>query len=93
MSFEDLLYDKSDGIATITINRPKQLNAFRGQTVDEMIEAFKDAWSDRDIGCVILTGTGDRAFCVGGDQTTREEGGYKGKPTRSDTGMEVEELH
>ncbi len=93
MSFEDLVYDKSEGIATITINRPKQLNAFRGQTVEELIEAFKDAWGDRDVGCVILTGAGDRAFCVGGDQTTREEGGYKGKPTRSDTGMEVEELH
>ena len=93
MSFEDLLYDKSDGIATITINRPKQLNAFRGQTVFELIDAFKDAWGDREVGCVILTGTGDRAFCVGGDQTTREEGGYKGRPSRSDTGMEVEELH
>jgi naphthoate synthase len=93
MSFEDVLYDAGDGIATITINRPKQLNAFRGQTVDELVEAFKTAWADRDVGCLILTGAGEKAFCVGGDQTTREEGGYKGRPSRSDVGMDVEDLH
>ena len=93
MNFEDILYDKADGIATITINRPKQLNAFRGQTVDELIEAFKDAWADRTIGVVIFTGAGERAFCVGGDLTTRSEAGYVGKPARSDIGFEIEELH
>jgi 2-ketocyclohexanecarboxyl-CoA hydrolase len=93
MPFQDILYEKAEGIATITIDRPKQLNAFRGLTVDEMVEAFKDAWADREIGCVILTGSGDRAFCVGGDQTTREEGGYKGTPSRSDIGLDVDDLH
>jgi 2-ketocyclohexanecarboxyl-CoA hydrolase len=93
VSFEDILYDKSEEVATITINRPKQLNAFRGQTVDELVEAFRDAWGDRAIGCVILTGAGEKAFCVGGDQTTREEGGYKGKPSRSDLGLDIEDLH
>jgi 2-ketocyclohexanecarboxyl-CoA hydrolase len=93
MELNDILYDKQDGIATITINRPKVLNAFRSQTVDEMVAAFQDAWADRTIGVVILTGVGDRAFCTGGDQSGREAGGYQGKPTRSDTGMDIEDLH
>jgi naphthoate synthase len=93
MEFEDVLYEASEGVATITINRPKQLNAFRGQTVDELVEAFHEAWRDRSVGCVILTGAGEKAFCVGGDQTTREEGGYKGKPSRSDLGLDIEDLH
>ena len=80
MEFEDVLYEAGDGVATITINRPKQLNAFRGQTVDELVQAFHEAWRDRAVGCAILTGAGDKAFCVGGDQTTREEGGYKVSP-------------
>jgi 2-ketocyclohexanecarboxyl-CoA hydrolase len=93
MEFEDVLYEAADGVATITINRPKQLNAFRPQTVDELVQAFYEAWRDRSVGCVILTGAGERAFCVGGDQTTREEGGYKGKPSRSDLGLDIEDLH
>src|SRR3990172_7185503 len=93
MPFDDILYDKADGIATITMNRPEVLNAFRAQTVDELTEAFKDAWADRSIGVVILTGAGNRAFSTGGDQTVRKGGGYQGKPSRSDIGMDVEELH
>jgi 2-ketocyclohexanecarboxyl-CoA hydrolase len=93
MEFQDVLYEAADGVATITINRPKQMNAFRGQTVDELVQAFHEAWRDRSVGAVILTGAGDRAFCVGGDQTTREEGGYKGKPSRSDLGLDIEDLH
>lgn len=93
MDFEDILYEKDGGIATITMNRPEVLNAFRAQTVDELTEAFKDAWADRSIGVVILTGAGNRAFSTGGDQTVRADGGYQGKPSRSDIGMDVEELH
>ncbi len=93
MELEDVLYEAADGVATITINRPKQLNAFRAQTVDELVRAFHAAWRDRSVGCVILTGTGDKAFCVGGDQTTREEGGYTGQPSRSDLGLDIEDLH
>lgn len=93
MEFGDILYEKDAGIATITMNRPEVLNAFRAQTVDELTEAFKDAWADRSIGAVILTGAGNRAFSTGGDQTVREDGGYQGKPARSDIGMDVEELH
>lgn len=93
MRFEDILYDKAEGIATITINRPAVLNAFRAETVDEMVEAFKDAWADRAVGVAILTGTGDRAFCVGGDLSARALGGYQGKQARSDIGLDVEDLH
>ena len=93
MSFDDVLYDKTDGIATITINRPKQLNAFRRQTVDELVGAFEDAWADRALGVVILTGAGERAFCVGGDLTTRSQKGDVGPPVRSDIWLEIEDLH
>ena len=93
MEFEDVLYEASEGVARITINRPKQLNAFRGQTVDELVQSFHEAWRDRSVEAVILTGAGEKAFCVGGDQSTREEGGYKGKPSRSDLGLDIEDLH
>ncbi|MCL2658605.1 MAG: 2-ketocyclohexanecarboxyl-CoA hydrolase [Betaproteobacteria bacterium] len=88
MEYQDILYTKVDGIATITINRPKQYNAFRAQTCEEMIDAFKDAEFDRGIGVVVLTGVGDKAFCTGGDQGTHE-GGYGGRGT---IGLPVEEL-
>ncbi len=76
--FEDIRYDKAEGIAKITICRPKVRNAFRPQTVREMQHAFEDARDDADIGVVILTGQGDQAFCSGGDQRVRGEGGYVG---------------
>lgn len=77
--FEDIIYEKTDdGIARVTINRPQVRNAFRPQTVTEMIEAFVDAREDMDIGVVILTGAGDQAFCSGGDQKIRGEAGYVG---------------
>lgn len=77
--FEDILYEKSpEGIAKITINRPKVRNAFRPQTVEEMKRAFEDARDDAEIGVVVLTGAGDKAFCSGGDQKVRGHGGYVG---------------
>jgi dihydroxynaphthoic acid synthetase len=73
----DILYEKAEGIAKITINRPEKLNAFRAKTVEEMIWAFQDAWDDNRIGVVTLTGEGEKAFCVGGDQSEKgDEGGY-----------------
>jgi naphthoate synthase len=75
--FEDIKYERTgDGIAKITINRPKVRNAFRPLTVSEMKEAFDMARDDVDIGVVILTGEGPDAFCSGGDQRTRGKGGY-----------------
>src|SRR6266851_3816419 len=74
MAFADILYEKRDGIATITINRPKVLNAFRGETVEEMLAAMRDAEGDPAIGVVVLAGAGERAFCAGGDNSARASG-------------------
>ena len=73
----DILYQKNQGIATITINRPKVYNAFRGQTIQQLIWAFRDAWDDNEIGAVILTGAGEKSFCVGGDQKEKGEEGIQ----------------
>lgn len=76
--FKDILYDRMDGIARISINRPEVRNAFRPETIVEMIEAFNHAHLDPDIGVVILTGVGKEAFCSGGDQRVRgDHGGYE----------------
>ena len=77
--FEDIIYCKSEeGIAKIVINRPQVRNAFRPKTVQEMQAAFTDARDDENIGVVILTGQGKDAFCSGGDQRVRGDGGYVG---------------
>jgi naphthoate synthase len=75
---EDILYEKAEGIARITINRPEVRNAFRPRTVQEMERAFADAREDPEIGVVVLTGAGPDAFCAGGDQRVRGHGGYVG---------------
>lgn len=78
--YEDIKYEKcAEGIARVTINRPEVHNAFRPQTVTEMIRAFDDARDDAEIGAVILTGEGPNAFCSGGDQRVRGAGGYVGQ--------------
>ncbi len=74
--FTDIKYEKAEGIAKITINRPEVRNAFRPLTVKEMSQAFADARDDSEIGVVILTGEGDKAFCSGGDQRIRGDAGY-----------------
>jgi len=75
-TFTDIKYEKSEGIAKITINRPEVHNAFRPLTVKEMIQAFADARDDAEIGVIILTGEGEKAFCSGGDQRVRGDAGY-----------------
>jgi naphthoate synthase len=80
-TYEDILYSKADGIAKITINRPHKRNAFRPQTVCELYDAFSNAREDPRIGVVLLTGAGPHtdgkyAFCAGGDQSVRGQGGY-----------------
>lgn len=72
MKYEDILYEKSKGKALITINRPKVLNAFRAKTLYEMIDAIMDAWKDNEIGVLVLTGAGEKAFCTGGDQKAKK---------------------
>jgi naphthoate synthase len=76
--YTDIIYEHAEGIAKITINRPEVHNAFRPQTVTEMIRAFDDARDDGEIGVVVLTGQGPDAFCSGGDQRVRGAGGYVG---------------
>jgi naphthoate synthase len=71
MTYTDILYDKRDGVAWITINRPETRNAFRTRTVHELTDAFQDARWDPSVGVVVLTGAGDKAFCSGGDQKER----------------------
>ncbi|HEV8680723.1 MAG TPA: enoyl-CoA hydratase-related protein [Stellaceae bacterium] len=100
MAFHDILYEKRDGVATITINRPKVLNAFRAETVEEMLRAMRDAEDDRSIGVIVLAGAGDRAFCAGGDNSARNEGGTgadssekRGYGGRGLVGLPIEELH
>ena len=76
--YTDVVYEKAEGIARITINRPEVRNAFRPLTVQEMQHAFSDARDDPSIGVVVLRGAGDQAFCSGGDQRVRGDGGYVG---------------
>ncbi|MBZ5749931.1 1,4-dihydroxy-2-naphthoyl-CoA synthase [Metabacillus rhizolycopersici] len=91
----DILYEKTNGIAKITINRPNVYNAFRGRTIQELIWSFRDAWDDNRIGVVILTGAGEKAFCVGGDQKEKgDEGGYDySGGLGGGMGLELETLH
>lgn len=77
--FEDILFQFYKGIGKISINRPEVHNAFRPKTVFELSEAFELARQNTDIGVVILTGEGDKAFCSGGDQRVRNVGGYVGE--------------
>ncbi|MFS0780450.1 1,4-dihydroxy-2-naphthoyl-CoA synthase [Bacillus sp. 1P06AnD] len=77
-TYEDILYETYNGIAKITINRPEVHNAFRPKTVMELMDAFACARDDAKIGAIILTGAGGKAFCSGGDQKVRGNGGYVG---------------
>ena len=79
--YTDVLYEVEGTTAIITINRPERYNAFRGQTIDELVHAFRRAWADRSVRCIIWTGAGDKAFCAGGDVKQRAETGDYG-PTR-----------
>ncbi len=89
MDYQDILYSEQDSVATITINRPEVMNAFRGRTVEELIDALmRSGWS-KQIAAIVLTGSGERAFCTGGDQSSHS-GHYDGRGT---VGLPVEELH
>jgi len=76
--WRDIEYHVAEGVAKITINRPEKRNAFRPQTVTELIKAFDMARDDNEVGVIILTGKGDLAFCSGGDQSIRGDDGYMG---------------
>ncbi|MGE0575050.1 MAG: enoyl-CoA hydratase-related protein [Reyranella sp.] len=88
VAYQDLLYEVRGRAAWIIINRPKVYNAFRGRTVEELIQAFQQAANDRNVASVVLTGAGDRAFCTGGDQSAHD-GNYDG---RGVVGLPIDEL-
>ena len=77
--YNDIKFDFFEGIAKITINRPEVYNAFSPDTNKEMIEAMDIAREMEEVGVVVFTGTGDKAFCSGGDQNAKGVGGYIGK--------------
>jgi len=79
--YKEILFTQHKGIAKISINRPKVHNAFTPLTVQEMINAMEICRERTDIGAIILTGEGGKAFCSGGDQSVRGHGGYVGKDT------------
>ena len=95
--FEDIRYEKSGdptpGIAKITIDRPEVHNAFRPQTIVEISEAFELAREDAEVGVIILTGEGERAFCSGGDQRVRGDRGYETEPGSGVGRFHVTDLH
>ena len=79
LEYKDIRYENlDDGIAKITINRPQVRNAFRPETVKELIDAFQRVREDPKVGCILFTGEGDKAFCSGGDQSVRGHAGYVG---------------
>ena len=94
--FEDILYERADGVAKITINRPEVRNAFRPQTLAELRDAFGRARDDLEVATIIFTGAGDEAFCSGGDQRIRGDDGYLGDDEVAEQGvgrLDVGDLH
>ena len=89
MDYQDLRIERRGAAEWIFIDRPARMNAFRGQTCDELIHALQRAAWAREVAVIVLAGTGDKAFCTGGDQSAHE-GQYDGRGT---IGLPIEELH
>jgi len=95
-SYEDILYERAEGIAKITINRPDVRNAFRPQTLAELRDAFARARDDLEVSAIVFTGAGTEAFCSGGDQRIRGDDGYIGDDEVAQRGvgrLDVGDLH
>lgn len=88
-SYEDLIYEENDGIATITVNRPDALNAFRPETYLEVSDAIRRAGWNKEIGVIVLTGAGTRAFGIGGDSKQKKWERHG----RGTIGVPVEDVH
>lgn len=91
-AYRDIVYELGENAVRITINRPEVMNAFRLQTVEELILAFQQANEEKSVNAVVLAGAGEKAFCTGGDQKAHlsEDGLYGPRGT---VGMPIEELH
>jgi dihydroxynaphthoic acid synthetase len=85
---KEVLLEKTGGVARISINRPQKLNAFTLRTLEEIVDAMHEAWFDKEVGVVVLTGVGDRGFCVGSDISART-----GEVEEQTTRMGLFELH
>ena len=85
--FEDLLYEVREQVATITINRPKSLNALTGRTLEELEQAICAAGADPNVGVLVLTGAGERSFCAGGDMHWEAAGGLESLDFRIDEAL------
>jgi naphthoate synthase len=94
--YDDIVYERAEAIARITINRPEVRNAFRPQTLAELRDAFRRARDDTEVGAIIFTGAGGEAFCSGGDQRIRGDDGYIGDDEVAQQGvgrLDVGDLH
>ena len=94
--YDDILYERGEAIARITINRPEVRNAFRPQTLAELRDGFRRARDDTEVGAIIFTGAGGEAFCAGGDQRIRGDDGYLGDDVVAQQGigrLDVGDLH
>jgi naphthoate synthase len=94
--YEDIVYERGDSVAKITINRPEVRNAFRPPTLAELRDAFTRARDDIEVAAIIFTGAGDEAFCSGGDQQIRGDDGYIGDDQVAQQGvgrLDVGDLH
>ena len=94
--YEDILYERAEAIAKITINRPEVRNAFRPPTLAELRDAFTRARDDTEVATIVFTGAGDEAFCSGGDQRIRGDDGYIGDDEVAKQGvgrLDVGDLH
>ena len=87
--FTDVIYEVRDRAAWIIINRPKVYNAFRGQTLEELIQAFHLAANDRRVASIVLTGAGEKAFCTGGDQKAHPQSGEDAKSSSGEVVAEA----
>jgi naphthoate synthase len=95
-TYEDILYERAEGIARITINRAEVRNAFRPQTLAELRDAFGRARDDLEVATIVFTGAGQEAFCSGGDQRIRGDDGYIGDDQVAERGvgrLDVGDLH
>ena len=90
MSYEDIIFEEKNHVATITLNRPDRYNALRGQTYEELLDAIKQGGWNRDNSAIVLTGAGDRAFCTGGDQQDKKG---KTRMGRGTVRVPIEEIH
>jgi len=79
MAFETILYEKADGVVTLTLNRPERHNAFDLPMAGELHRAWSDIKADPEVVCAIVTGAGDKAFCTGFDVASVADGGTEGQ--------------